>query len=294
MTSNPEPQPVPSDVPQLHWFDEIGEGDSCRNCGAPQAGTYCQACGQKHLRQRLHFGEWVRACFSQVTNLDRGLLFTLVQMLWRPGAVARDFVSGKQRPYVNPLAYFFLGAGLQLVTVWLLEDYIRAEMRSGFEGNPGFANAAQLENLERLLGEDFPSAYASTYLTSLRQAYSYAALLFYCFPFAICLAWFHRLSGERFWLGETMVFSLYTVGQMLVATAIATVIAVETFPQIQVFLGLGLYGVIAIQAHRGFFTKGWMSLLMTLVSLFISVGIFFTSIVSIAIISFVIRILISK
>lgn len=293
MTSNPDPLPALSEVPQLYWFDEVGKGDVCNNCGVPRTGTYCQACGQKHLRQRLHFGQWIKACFSQVTNLDRGLLFTLLQMLVRPGEVARDFVSGKQRPYVNPLAYFFLGAGLQLVSLWLLEDFIREGVRAGFQVNPGLTNGAQVEKLEKLLGEDFSSAYASTYLSSLKQAYSYAALLFYCFPFALCLALFHRISGERFWLGETMVFSLYTIGQMLVVTSVATVIAVKTFPQAQIFVGLGLYGLIAIQAHRGFFVKGWKSMLMTLISLFISAGMFFVSILFIAIISFMMRIFIS-
>lgn len=206
----------------IHWTTGIGEHCQCANCGAVRTGTYCPACGQKHLRHRVQLGELVKDLLARISNFDHGLLHTLIAVLRGSGTVAKDYVTGKQRPYLNPLAYFFIGAAMQLLVLWLLEDVIRQKIADSLRGNPAIANQPQTLQLEELLGEDLPTAMVHTYIVSLNQAYSYAALLFFAFPMAILLMVLHRVSGEYFKLGETSIFALYAVGQMLVVTACTT------------------------------------------------------------------------
>jgi hypothetical protein len=232
----------------------------------------------------------VKDLLARLSNLDRGLLHTLIAVLRGPGAVAKDYVTGKQRPYLNPLAYFFIGAAMQLLILWLLQDVIRQKIVDSLRGNPAIANQPQTLQLEELLGEDLPTAMVHTYIVSLNQAYSYAALLFFAFPMAILLMVLHRVSGEYFKLGETSIFALYAVGQMLVVTACATLLITNFAPDLQVLVGPVLYLLIAWQSHSGFFKRTWLSRLMTCISVVISMGIFFASIVGILIASFAFRI----
>ncbi len=274
----------------IHWTTGIGENCQCANCGAVRTGTYCPACGQKHLRHRVQLGELVKDLLARISNLDRGLLHTLIAVLRGPGAVAKDYVTGKQRPYLNPLAYFFIGAAMQLLVLWLLEDAIRQKIDQGLRSNPAIANQPQTEQLEQMLGEDLPTAMVHTYMVGLKQAYSYAALLFFAFPMAVLLMLLHRISGENFKLGETSIFALYAVGQMLVVTACATLVITHFAPDLQVLVGPVLYLLVAWQSHSGFFKRTWLSRVMTCIAVLISIGIFFVSIVGIVFASFAFRI----
>lgn len=78
---------------------------SCLNCGAVLLGTHCHQCGQKaHLHRTLS------AFFH---DLLHGLLHwegktwrTVKMLAWHPGRLTREYIDGRRKSYVGPVAMF--------------------------------------------------------------------------------------------------------------------------------------------------------------------------------------------
>ena len=206
----------------------------------------------------------------------------------RPGFVARDYVSGKQRPYVNPLGYFFLAAALQIVAIYVSKPSFHAQVRGSLQRSFEQQDPESLAQINEFFGGDASTAVAEIYFSAIQQAYAYAALLCFCFPFALLLMGLHRLLGEDFRLGETMVFALYSFGQTLVITACLTPIAMRINTTCQFVMGMVTYFLFPMHAHSGFFKSTWRSRAMTVLSTFISTCLFMTSIVIIFVVSIVV------
>lgn len=93
---------------------------SCANCGAPLAGRYCSACGQRHHDQPVHhFWHFIGEAFEDLTHADSRLWQTLIALLFRPGFLTREFLEGRRVRYLPPVrlylvvsVIFFIIAGL--------------------------------------------------------------------------------------------------------------------------------------------------------------------------------------
>jgi len=78
---------------------------ACLNCGAPLAGPYCMACGQKaHLHRSLRAfgGDMIAGLF----NLEGKIWRTLPMLAWCPGDLTRRYVGGERVRYVSPVALY--------------------------------------------------------------------------------------------------------------------------------------------------------------------------------------------
>lgn len=249
LTQQEQPATNLSIVPsgqQVHWAEEIITRRDCPHCGAARVGAYCPDCGQKQLADRLKFGELIHGLFSRLTAIEAGLFHTFWSLCLRPGVVARDYVSGNQRPYVNPLTYFFLAATAQVLAFWSVQDFLRNKL--GGQIAEQLKQAPQSEGnarIEEMLGMPMHEALTDAYLTGVSQGYSYAALIFFAVPFAFGLWLFHRLRGETFRMGETMVFVLFTFSQILICTAIMTPFTVRIDSTLHMLFALSIYVGVA-------------------------------------------------
>jgi Protein of unknown function (DUF3667). len=82
-------------------------GISCLNCGHPLdiSDKYCPNCSQANSTKKLTLKDFVDEFFSSVINYDSRLLKTLSALLWRPGAITRDYINGKRVSYTNPFRF---------------------------------------------------------------------------------------------------------------------------------------------------------------------------------------------
>lgn len=85
---------------------------SCANCGRPRTGEYCAACGQRVVSGRLTVRGITQQVAHDVLNLDRGILFTAVELTRRPGDAIREYVDGRRVRYTGPVKYFVLTVAL--------------------------------------------------------------------------------------------------------------------------------------------------------------------------------------
>lgn len=232
-----------------------------------------------------------RDLIEKVTNIEKGYLFTLLSLFRRPGRVPRDYVSGKQNCYVNPLTYFLIGTALQLVALWFTQDVLRDQLVTRFQSSaPSATQQAQFSQIEEKLGKPMGEAMAESYFLSIQQGYAYAALLFFCVPFGLLLYWFHTLLGEPFRLGETIVFSLYIMGQMLLITAVLTPFCARIGTSVQMVMAMATYIGIPQWAHGDFFQSTWPSRLLTLLATGLSMLLFIASIMCIFLVTFVVTV----
>jgi hypothetical protein len=78
---------------------------NCLNCGAPLAGPYCAACGQKahvHRSVRGFFQDFLVGLF----NFEGKIWRTLPMLAWRPGEMTRRYIAGERARFISPVALY--------------------------------------------------------------------------------------------------------------------------------------------------------------------------------------------
>lgn len=81
----------------------------CRNCGTPPgAGEFCAGCGQRNRHSLLRSRELLEDVFEQIVEWRLPWPRTMLDLSWRAGAVALDYVEGRRARYVNPVKYCFI------------------------------------------------------------------------------------------------------------------------------------------------------------------------------------------
>ncbi|MEM0962611.1 MAG: DUF3667 domain-containing protein, partial [Bacteroidota bacterium] len=162
------------------------DASSCRNCGADRRGEYCYRCGQHYLDDQLT----LRVIWSQFAErflkLERGLPATLRLALADPGRLARRFVDGERRRFVNPISFLLIGSAVAvlLLPVYAPADRMQEEfattadstqmsasMELGFRmggGNPDSLTAEQRAALQEVQA-DYQERFVPTYLETIQQ-----------------------------------------------------------------------------------------------------------------------------
>ena len=80
----------------------------CATCGTQFHGNFCPRCGQKANIGRYSF-KTAFLLFLDVWGLgNRGMFRTIRDLLFRPGYMIRDYLSGMQMAYFPPFKMFFL------------------------------------------------------------------------------------------------------------------------------------------------------------------------------------------
>lgn len=94
--------------------------DACLNCGTDLTGPYCPQCGQRNTAPRLVARDVAADLVHHFLQFDSGLGRTLVGLTRNPGKVAREYVFGMRRRYVNPFKYCFTITALFFVwNAWI-------------------------------------------------------------------------------------------------------------------------------------------------------------------------------
>lgn len=97
------------------------ESNTCLNCGTVYNGSYCNRCGQSRNTPRYHLSNAFRNIMGGFTNIDNGFGRTLLDLLYRPGYMIKDFIAGKRILYFRPFQTLFVLAALYIMTVQLVD-----------------------------------------------------------------------------------------------------------------------------------------------------------------------------
>ena len=76
---------------------------SCYNCGTELAGKYCHNCGQQATSKTPKIKDFILEYFNNAIIWDTQCLKTIAKLVWRPGALTNEYISGKFISQEHPL-----------------------------------------------------------------------------------------------------------------------------------------------------------------------------------------------
>lgn len=88
----------------LHYKPLTDEKHVCLNCKQEFAGMFCPRCGQKALTEEHVGWKSLKDDIFVTFDLEQGVLFrTFWHLLWRPGYLINDYLSGKRKICTSPV-----------------------------------------------------------------------------------------------------------------------------------------------------------------------------------------------
>src|SRR4051794_23466551 len=123
------------------------ESGGCANCDRAIAGTdqkFCPACGQPTPAHRIDWHFLGHELEHSVLHMDRGILYSLKELMLRPGHLMRSYLDGRRVDQVKPLLLLMISAAAVLfLGKYLLEgDLIGSAMQAGYQGSGAEANGS--------------------------------------------------------------------------------------------------------------------------------------------------------
>ena len=225
----------------------------CKNCNEPITGDYkyCPNCGQKSDIERLNFQQLLKDLWIAFSNTDRGILLLVRQLVYRPGKVARAYISGQRKTYFNPFSFLVIMVAIALFFILKFEDTL--------------INYSKTETYE---------------IDFLRFTFRYfnVFILLMCPIYGFLIWLFFIGRGTNF--VENLALSAYLSGQTMLYYIIIIIIFI-LFPSSMKILGLVfglLIGIWYIIAMLQFYQtrSAWSiikSVLVILITQFVSQGI---------------------
>ena len=181
----------------------------CVSCGTPQAGTFCEQCGEKRITSHdysiTHFAE---NAFETFTHFDIRSLRALKVLVLKPGELTRAYLDGRRRPYVGPVQLFVI---LNIVFAFFGANTFRTPLAAQRDSwlpqlKQRMVEAARTE--KRMSDEDFEHEFdrtaglqAKTWVFSMIPAYAISLALLY---------------GFRRYFFEHLVFSTHFMAFVLI------------------------------------------------------------------------------
>ena len=80
----------------------------CRSCGEKGTGNYCSLCGQIYKPKHITLQNLIHEVFHYFTHADKGILFTIKELIRHPGTMQRHYIEGDRARHQKPFSMFFL------------------------------------------------------------------------------------------------------------------------------------------------------------------------------------------
>ncbi|RZJ72180.1 DUF3667 domain-containing protein [Flavobacterium sp.] len=120
---------------------------NCLNCEKPVENNFCSHCGQRTHTHRMtlkHF--FLHDLVHGVWHLERGIVFTLLETLRRPGQAALEYLSGKRIRYYNVFYLILLVIAANAALIHFYDKFLPVDT----EEIPPFAQFIQ-NNIKYIL-----------------------------------------------------------------------------------------------------------------------------------------------
>ena len=85
---------------------------ACLNCDTALTDKYCGHCGQPASTHRLSMGHLLHEIPHTIWHVDKGIFYTLRELLTRPGATILGYMRGQRARHFAPLSLLLLVTGI--------------------------------------------------------------------------------------------------------------------------------------------------------------------------------------
>ena len=79
----------------------------CKKCNNKFQGNYCSNCGHPQKLERIN-GRYILSEIGSVLNFQKGILYTIKELLIRPGQNIRAFISEDRNRLVKPIMFILI------------------------------------------------------------------------------------------------------------------------------------------------------------------------------------------
>jgi len=80
---------------------------NCKNCTSKIHGNYCAQCGNAVQLKRID-GHFILHEIEHVLHFEKGLFFTIKELLLRPGKCVREYISENRSRLVKPIIFIIV------------------------------------------------------------------------------------------------------------------------------------------------------------------------------------------
>lgn len=139
---------------------EISAECICKNCGEVFQGNHCPHCGQNCHTPRFTLRNACQNILSGFFNIDNGFTRNLLELLYRPGYMIRDYLKGKRVHYYKPFQTLFVLAALYIMAVQLIDPESLAQLNKDDFGQLNYDELIdQLETKQKHAARDSSKYY---------------------------------------------------------------------------------------------------------------------------------------
>lgn len=167
---------------------------NCKRCDKELTGDFCSACGHPSHLKRID-GRYLLSEISSVLNFDKGILYTVRELLLRPGESVRGYIGEDRSKLMKPVIFVIVCSLLYTLAQQLLNfeaDYDNASMQ--VEGESAVINI----------------------LVWMQKNYGYANILM-AFVIAFWVRLFFRKGGYNYFEVLVLLFYVLGVGMLILA-----------------------------------------------------------------------------
>jgi hypothetical protein len=188
-------------------------GVLCKNCDNLVKNNYCDVCGQVINTPRINFSNLFQQALS-IFNTDRGLLFTVRNLITRPGQMIKEYLAGKRACYSKPITFVFLFSTLYTLLSYWLNARITVEETFNFvEGDTLINN--NLPDIELQSTVKDATIHITDRLIEFMYTY-YAYIILFSIP-VFAFFTYHLFRKSNYNHAEHWVINSYTMGMQVLA-----------------------------------------------------------------------------
>lgn len=111
---------------------------NCKNCNAPLTGKYCATCGQPAQLKRVD-SHYIIHEIEHILHFEKGILYTIRELILRPGENVRHFLSENRSRLVKPIIFLIVAS---LIYSLINHFFHIEEEYMSFDGNEASTTAA--------------------------------------------------------------------------------------------------------------------------------------------------------
>jgi hypothetical protein len=172
---------------------------TCRNCSNIYFGKYCPECGQSAHAGRIDGSYILHDLPHAVFHVDKGILYSMWQLLIRPGKSIAEYLDGKRVNHFRPFSYLIILTSIAAI----LSHWVNALLRRQLS-----ASADALINAPNGEGS------ATRFIGKVAPFFDKYPSLFFLLmiPLVSLLTWlYYKKRGYNFW--ENIILNTYLTAQ---------------------------------------------------------------------------------
>lgn len=218
----------------------------CKSCSSPLSGPFCSACGQKLITERFTIKTMMGKLFANIFNLEKGLLFTIQQLLTVPEEVIGGYINGQTNKYYNPFRFFLIVISIQVLILLSFDIY-----------DAQYEQVAEVYKKMGINQSEEQQAFMREWMKYVEKFLTIIPL--FLIPFYGFIS--HKIYKiKKYYFAEHCIMSLYILG-LSTFIGIFTSIIVAIFPSLVDYvmpIGFITLGYFFSNFYHRFFKSDWV------------------------------------